>query len=378
MPVSIQIGSHQETGLDKVLKGVSIARDLFGIVDETNKLFKTDKKDQITPLTLHEKGLAATPIPEEDLKPTGGEAGERAIKSGLAAGPIAPEDVGPALSGPPKYLDMINGPPKPGTLGVMQVTFGDGVTRPAIISNEVKPRDIQAEERWAMEFALKQKESELKQQELALKRSERDQGRVDKKEEIKNKPQEALDTAYAKDYADRIAKGGYSNAEKGLAQIKGAIAELGNTDSATGPFVGSLPKAVRDIVTPSGASIQDVVEQVVQQNLRPVLGAQFTQNEGDRLIQRAYNPRQSEAENIKRLDRLQTQMAEALGLQKAADEYFAHNGTLKGFSGKLFTSADDFHLETDKKKTESPKTTAVGGFDARAAAAELERRRAKK
>lgn len=160
MPVSIQIGAHQETGLDKVLKGVSIARDLFGIADDTNKLFKSDKKNQVTPLTLNEKGLVATPVPQADLAPTGGQTGEDAVSSGLAEGPMAPVGAAPALEGPPRIAGLINGPPKPGFVGVVPVKFSDGTVKESIITDPKAERDAA--------------ESELKRKALGLEISQRE------------------------------------------------------------------------------------------------------------------------------------------------------------------------------------------------------------
>lgn len=157
--------------------------------------------------------------------------------------------------------------------------------------------------------------------------------------------QQALDREYGKGYAKRTLEGGYSDALKGLSQIDDATKELSETDSATGGLVGLLPKKVRDYVTPKGAAIQDTVEEVVQRNLRQVLGAQFTEKEGQRLIARAYNPRLSEAENVRRLNRLKTQMQQAIELQQGADEYFDEHGTLQGFKGKLYQSAEDFKFD---------------------------------
>lgn len=216
-------------------------------------------------------------------------------------------------------------------------------------------------------IAQRKADDRLAQQErLTLERLDRADANTDKRLAIMEriaaakageKPsigQQAIDREYGKKFAQRVSEGGYADAEKGVSQIDDAIGQLGKTDSATGPLVGLLPKGVRDIVTPSGAAIQDSIEEVVQRNLRQVLGAQFTQEEGKRLIERAYNPRLSEAENVKRLKRLQMQMQKALQSQKAADEYFQTHGTMEGFTGKTYASADDFNLDSDVAAPSKP------------------------
>lgn len=145
--------------------------------------------------------------------------------------------------------------------------------------------------------------------------------------------QEALDRDFAKTYNEFISSGGYTDVQKGLDQLKQVQAKLGETDMATGPIVGLIPKKARDILTPAGAAIQDSVEEVVQRNLRLVLGAQFTAQEGERLIDRAYNPRLSEEENNIRVGRLIKQIEQAAQAKQAASQFFEKNGTLAGYSG---------------------------------------------
>ena len=175
------------------------------------------------------------------------------------------------------------------------------------------------------------------------------------KDEGLSEAQKAVDRAFGKDYADFVLAGGYSDVQKQLGQLKDVIGELKGTGTAEKPkgvsasgISGVLPKSLRDIVASKGAAIQDTVEDVVQRNLRNVLGAQFTEREGTRLIERAYNPRQPETENIKRLNRLIVQIDEAAKSKAEAGEYYEKKGTLVGFKGKLYRSADDFLRDSVK------------------------------
>ncbi len=152
--------------------------------------------------------------------------------------------------------------------------------------------------------------------------------------------EKAIDKQFAKDYNTFIAGGGFADAQKNINQLKEVRAELSRGANVTGPVVGRLP--FRDVFNPRAEAIQETVEEVVQRNLRLVLGAQFTEKEGERLISRAYNPKQPEAENIKRLDRLISQIDQAAQAKVRAGEYFEKNGTLKGFRGTQFTSPDQF------------------------------------
>lgn len=163
----------------------------------------------------------------------------------------------------------------------------------------------------------------------------------------------AVDEAFGKDVG-AFFTGQAQDATKQLAQLSDTIKAL-NTPGTdlTGPIRGLLPNAVRNITNPPAVAMKERVEEVVQRSLRAILGAQFTENEGERLIARAYNPQQPPAENAIRVARLQTQLQQALAAKTDAANYFQKNGTLQGWQGKLPTIAD-FDVGGD----------ASGSFDA--------------
>lgn len=162
--------------------------------------------------------------------------------------------------------------------------------------------------------------------------------------------QEAVDKAFAGDYQDFVASGGFADVEKNLDQLRQASAMLQKSKNATtGPAIGLVPKIARDVVAPESAALQDSVEEAVQRNLRLILGAQFTEKEGTKLIERAYNPRLSPEENKKRVDRMVRQIESAAKAKASAARYYESNGTLKGFKGKIPTSIDDI-LPADKEE----------------------------
>jgi hypothetical protein len=178
--------------------------------------------------------------------------------------------------------------------------------------------------------------------------------------------QKQVDKTFAKDYADYVAGGGASDIQRQLGELKEVSESLGEIDTASGGFIGVVPKAIRDIITPEGSALQDIVESVVQRNLRIILGAQFTEKEGKRLIERAYNPRLDESVNKKRVDNLINQIQQAADAKQAAAEYYEKNGTLQGFKGKVFSSANDFLKEGEEAqpaKQEGPEPgTVVDGY----------------
>lgn len=143
--------------------------------------------------------------------------------------------------------------------------------------------------------------------------------------------QSKLDEEYSKRYAE-WQLGGSQDARRNLTQLRGILTRLGK-ENLTGPIIGRLPEmlAPQDVT-----DAREQVEEVVQRNLRTILGAQFTEKEGERLIARAYNPRLDEKVNAQRLERLINQMEAAADANDAAAAYFEKNGTLQGFEGDLW------------------------------------------
>jgi hypothetical protein len=134
--------------------------------------------------------------------------------------------------------------------------------------------------------------------------------------------------------------GGGVDALKQLTQIEDVIGRIDRGESVSGGFAGFAPDVVRAFVDPNAQDAKDTVEEVVQRNLKAVLGAQFAQSEGAELIKRAFNPRLSPEINRKRLQRLFTQMRIAGEQRQKMVEFFNKNGTLMGYEGKQPTVTD--------------------------------------
>jgi len=163
--------------------------------------------------------------------------------------------------------------------------------------------------------------------------------------------QKKVDEVFAKEYVDFVASGGLEDVEKQIKQLKEVEKSLKDTAKApfydlskpnlTGGVMSIAPEWARSRLFPESAAAQNSVEEVVQRNLRLILGAQFTEREGVRLIARAYNVALDEAENAKRVGRLIKQIEGAARAKLKAARYYEKNGTLQGFTGKTeFTEAD--------------------------------------
>lgn len=132
--------------------------------------------------------------------------------------------------------------------------------------------------------------------------------------------QKTLDQQFAKDYNDYILGGGYSKANRAIGQLEATAKKLEKTDTASGGFMGRLPKFVRDMGD-SGAIEDDIVANVMS-SLRETLGSQFTENEGQKIIATTWNPNQSEEKNRSKLNALVAQLKEMNAAKMDAANYF--------------------------------------------------------
>ena len=161
----------------------------------------------------------------------------------------------------------------------------------------------------------------------------------------------AIDKAFAKDYV-AWATGGFADVEKNLTQLQDAHDRLlSGKENLTGPILGRTPDVLKQASHPEAIDVRDQVEEVVQRNLRLILGAQFTEREGERLIARAYNENLDEAVNAKRVGRLLKAIKVAAKAKQDTVDYYDKNGTLKGYTGEQFTMSD-FNKAINKPEDE--------------------------
>lgn len=143
--------------------------------------------------------------------------------------------------------------------------------------------------------------------------------------------QQALDKNFAKEYDD-WTKTGEATVDKNLQRLEEAKQKLKDSkDDLVGysGLQGRLPNILR---SESSKTIQQDVQAAAQGSLRATLGPQFTEKEGERIMNMAYDPTLSPQANIDKIDlAIQEIKAQKLA-QNAKAGYFEKNGTLAGFS----------------------------------------------
>jgi hypothetical protein len=176
--------------------------------------------------------------------------------------------------------------------------------------------------------------------------------------------QEAADKKFSDDYVAWKAGGG-TTATKNIAQIKSVMDKLHNKEPLTGPMTGIMPDVVLAFTNPNSLDARQRVEQVAQESLRTILGAQFTQKEGENFIARVYDPKLSPEKNASRLRAMFMQLETAANQKQAMVNYADKHGTLRGYTGTQ-PSINDFYeaiQERPPKRTGQPATSKRNEVD---------------
>jgi hypothetical protein len=151
--------------------------------------------------------------------------------------------------------------------------------------------------------------------------------------------QKKADENFADTYAAFVT-GGASDTAKQVSQLAGALKQLETNKELTGPLIGLMPDVLQSFAAPEALAVKQTIQEVVQRNLRAVLGPQFTAKEGEGLIARAFDPGIGVPENIKRVRRLLEQIERANADTQAAVSFYEANGSLQGFKYKAPALSD--------------------------------------
>lgn len=144
--------------------------------------------------------------------------------------------------------------------------------------------------------------------------------------------QKALDTRLVKSLEtlpDDIAK--YESAKSQINKAKDLI------NDSWGATSGMVAGVIPNVLVRNRANAMNAAQTAIQSQLRAIYGAQFTQEEGERFFRTVFDPYATEAENIDRLNKLQSSFDRAISAKKAMSDWLeAGNDTFKGFpSSKL-------------------------------------------
>ena len=151
--------------------------------------------------------------------------------------------------------------------------------------------------------------------------------------------QKTVDRSFGKDYNDWTS-GGNEVARSEIQKLKGLL-EPGAID--TGGLTGMFP----DRITSSDVlKARADVHSSILQSLRAILGAQFTEKEGDRILKATWNEADTPENNKARIERLVKDLESKADAKDAKAQYFRDNGSLTGYSpGSVQAAPSDTSTE---------------------------------
>lgn len=174
-----------------------------------------------------------------------------------------------------------------------------------------------------------QLDDQIKQRELGIREQEaRTKAKESGSKAGFSEGQKALDKDFAKDY-NEWTSGGSSSARSEIDKLRGVLGRLETGEVTTGGLTGAFPdRFTSDKVLKARAD----VESTVMNSLKAILGAQFTEKEGNRIIKATWNEADSTQNNLDRLSRLVTDLEDRANAKDAKSQYYANKGgTLSGF-----------------------------------------------
>ena len=157
--------------------------------------------------------------------------------------------------------------------------------------------------------------------------------------------QEAFDKTSATELANFMSKE-YPGQITNLQKFDDVIEQLKNNPNLTGAVEGGMPSALKVLLNPESIGVQDDIQSIIFQQLKATLGAQFTQQEGEKLVAANFNKYLSEEINIKRLERLRGETVRGLENKVAMFKHMQSGGSLRDWKGGMF-DAESLTLDKD-------------------------------
>lgn len=180
-------------------------------------------------------------------------------------------------------------------------------------------------------------------EEQRFRSSENEKDRLAKKEETEGRSsegQKSIDKAFGQDFNEWNSRG-RSTLSKNLDRLKRVKATLKEREDdfvgTSGRMTGRLPDWLR---SEESVRLREDVQAAAQGALRATLGAQFTEKEGERIMNAAYNEKLSPAENIRKIDDAIKELAANAKSMDDRGQYFERNrGSLAGWAAPKGSSA---------------------------------------
>jgi hypothetical protein len=129
---------------------------------------------------------------------------------------------------------------------------------------------------------------------------------------------------------------GRATVTSNIEALNNVIGGLEDGQIKTRGFIDALPFGAdwaRAIMNPEAQDAKDRVQGVIFQTLRETLGAQFTEREGQRLVEASYNAKLGPEQNAARLRDYTKNLQRAAEARESQLQYLKENRTLQGYTG---------------------------------------------
>lgn len=219
---------------------------------------------------------------------------------------------------------------------------------------QMQEKSFSAKER--MDQHWKQKELGFKERELALKeaastRKEQNSG--------SSAGRKKVDQEFAKDY-NEWTSGKAEIARSEIDKLQSVVESLESKKVTTGGLTGMFPDR---ITSDKVLGARSDVQSTVMNSLRAIMGAAFTEKEGERVINNTWNEADTTENNTARLKRLISDLAAQANAKDEKSRYYERSGeTLSGYKpgGALVNNRDDANaVKWARDNPKDPRATKI-------------------
>lgn len=142
---------------------------------------------------------------------------------------------------------------------------------------------------------------------------------------------------YTKDRDQLISN--KSKLDEGIRLLDDAIKSKSNLSGGISETIMPGSDLLRPIINKEGEIVKNSIDSAITETLRPTLGAQFTEQEGERIKALQYNPKLSPTENARRARELQKFIDKKVQMSDALYEHLGKGGKVQDFNFKQYGMA---------------------------------------
>lgn len=161
--------------------------------------------------------------------------------------------------------------------------------------------------------------------------------------------QKAADTAYGKDYAEYQAGGGYAGTQKSVENLEKVLGEVPDPNFLQ-RAAGILPKAVREVAMPGAVAAEDKAQEAVLASIKHTFPGAISNEEREAVLSKIYSPRQTKAENVRRITAELHRLKAAAQQKQSTAEMFERTGSVRGVGSAAASDPNRARLEELRRK----------------------------